>query len=267
MSTDNATKTDLLSLQDRLNKLDAMADNPWKYNAVEWDEAYADAQYEARACKGMAMGAQAHDIAERFKRAGKRFHACAAFNLVPAERAISLSVQVPAMPGAVSIGTGDTEPWTGKKLWNVLRDTHKNEYSPWGGISDTTTEIMERLAVILNGKPVSIGPGDPLPPPPPPTKAVEWTGALVFERIAPRGLTNPVGYRAATPEEQAELDRMARAINRNTPPYQRVYGEALYAAMQSVDGGKLNRAMSCAWVMLSDATRDYYNAVAAKLSP
>ena len=213
MSADNATKTDLLSLQDRLNKLDAMADDPWKYKAVEWDEAYADAQYEARACKGMAMGAQAHDIAERFKRAGKRFHACAALDLVPAEKAVSFSMDV-------------------------------------------------RMA-----KADSIGPGDPLPPPPPPTKAGEWTGELVFERIAPKGLINPVGYRAAALEDQAELERMARAINRNSPPYQRVSGEALYAAMQSVDGGKLNRAMSCAWVMLSDATRDYYNAVAAKLSP
>jgi hypothetical protein len=79
-----------------------------------------------------------------------------------------------------------------------------------------------------------IGPGNPFPippPPPPPTLTAEqpstpvpgeWTGALVFERIAPKGLTNPVGYRAATPEEQAELDRIARAINRNTPLFEPV---------------------------------------------
>lgn len=109
MSTDNATKTDLLSLQDRLNRLDAMADNPWKYKAADWDEAYAEAQYEARACKGMAMGAQAHDIAVRFKRAGKRFHACAALNLVPAEKAVSFSMDVRvAKPG--DIGPGYPEP-------------------------------------------------------------------------------------------------------------------------------------------------------------
>jgi hypothetical protein len=131
MSSDNATKTDLLSLQDRLNKLDAMADDPWKYKAVEWDEAYADAQYEARACKGMAMGAQAHDIAERFKRAGKRFHACAALDLVPAEKAVSFSMDVRVATGE-PIGPGDPlpppppptkalEPWTGDDLHEAIR--------------------------------------------------------------------------------------------------------------------------------------------------
>lgn len=126
MSTDNATKTDLLSLKDRLNKLDAMADDPWGHDPVEWDGAYADAQYEARACKGMAMGAQAHDIAERFKRAGKRFHACAALDLVPAEKAVSFSMDV-RMAKADSIGPGDPlpppppptkalEPWTVDRL-------------------------------------------------------------------------------------------------------------------------------------------------------
>jgi len=75
-----------------------------------------------------------------------------------------------------------------------------------------------RLLPEPTSEPIAIGPGDPDPPPPPPTKAYgEWTGALVFERLAPQGLTNPVGYQACTPEEKAELDKIARAINRNQP--------------------------------------------------
>lgn len=117
MSSDNATKTDLLSLKDRLNKLDAMADDPWGHDPVEWDGAYADAIYEARACKGMAMGAQAHDIAKRFKRAGKRFHACRALDLVPAEKAVSFSMDV-RVAKAEPIGPGEPVPPPPTKLGN-----------------------------------------------------------------------------------------------------------------------------------------------------
>ena len=151
MSTDNATKTDLLSLQDRLNKLDAMADDPWKYKAVEWDEAYADAQYEARACKGMAMGAQAHDIAERFKRAGKRFHACAALDLVPTEKAVSFSMDV-RMAKADPIGPGDPLPPPPPPTKALNADDILNAWDQCDGRIGLSTshEIAKELAARLN---------------------------------------------------------------------------------------------------------------------
>lgn len=190
MSTDNATKTDLLSLKDRLNKLDAMADDPWGHDPVEWDGAYADAQYEARACKGMAMGAKAHDIAERFKRAGKRFHACAALDLVPAEKAVSFSMDVrvanadPISPDNTGAPPAkDFELWTGEDLYQH-HAKNNGWVETWSQLGWADKAAWHRAAAEMHNaahgrgagmapKADPIGPGDPLPPPPPPTLTAE----------------------------------------------------------------------------------------------
>lgn len=175
-----------LETHELLEVLGKIAEDPQAYTWAEFDAGYTRAEQLANALRGMMGGLRAAEIAKTFKGAVKARAACEKYDLVPratlehaqeqlraaAAMNIAIEARITAMaPKPAPIGASETNNWTGEKLWGALRDTHKNEYSPWGGISETTTEIMERLAVILNGKPVSIGPGDPLPPPPPQTSA------------------------------------------------------------------------------------------------
>lgn len=118
------------------------------------------------------------------------------------------------------------------------------------------SERIEGVFSNVDAKPPTVAPG-------------EWTGELVFNLISPKGLTNPWNYNSASHDERAECERIARAINRNTPLLEPraettvISGEAFYKALQKADGGSFGvGAPSCAWEMLGHKSQDLYERAA-----
>lgn len=172
-----------LEAHEQLERLAKIAADPDAYTLPEFQAAMDTAKYIESYWGSGPVALEAEDVVASFVAQVEARRACRKYALVPLAKYDELRAQLEQAKAAqvsftldcrvakpidsdaplAPIGPGDpepppppptkaVEPWTGQKLWGMLCESYPTQYAPWSSITVNTTEIVDRLAAILNGK-------------------------------------------------------------------------------------------------------------------